>query len=180
MKTTIEETDQAEVLSRWLVRASRAVTDRVRDASAHASAGMGAKADERLTELALSLRSLLELARGEFYTKAFSTHLLTLDTSLLIPGIGPTREGEQAARLAPIKGVDQASTIASVVEKARRELALAVAATYGQSGARPGVFAAWEKRHIRSINSTTSLALGTSQVALFHAVGQLMIRPEIR
>ena len=179
MKSTVEQLDQAAVLVPWLTRARRAIDDRLRDAMAQGSAGVRGAADERLTELATSLRSMLETARAEFYTKAFTTQLAVLDRSLLIPGIGPTQEGEYAARLAPIKGVDQASMISASVEKARRELGLAMASSYGRTGELL-VFVQWEKRHNRSINSTTSMALGTSQVALFHAVGQLMIRPEIR
>ena len=175
-----EQTDQAIVLGPWLKRARQVVDSRVKDASAHASAGLAAKANERLTELAVSLRALLETARGEFYMKAFTTQMLVLDPSILIKGVGPTREGEYAARVAAIAGVDQASTISAAVEKARRELMLAEATLHHREAMRPAVFAQWEIKHSKSINSVTSMALGTSQVALFHAVGQLMVRPEIR
>jgi hypothetical protein len=180
VKGLLEERDQAAVLVPWLRRAGNVVSSRVHDARSHASDGMTGKADERLTELAVSLRYLLESARSEFYTKAFTTQLMLLDRRLVIPGLGPTTEGEQAARLAPIQGVDQASTIAASVEKARRELALAVAATYNQPPQRAVGLEVWEKRHAKLIATTANLALGTSQVALFQAVGQLLIRPEIR
>jgi hypothetical protein len=177
---TAEETDQAAVLLPWLRRAQSVVSGRIHDARSHASEGMTARASERLTELSLSLRSLLETARAEFYTKAFTTQLAALHPSLVIPGMGPTAEGEQAARLAPINGVDQASTIASSIEKARRELSLAAAVTYSQPSTRMAGLEQWEKRHARNIHHTATMALGNSQVALFHAVGRLLIRPEIR
>jgi len=180
VKPTFEETDQAAVLLPWLRRATNVVNSRIHDARSHAADGMTARASERLTELALSLRSLLETARAEFYTKAFTTQIVALDPALVIPGMGPTQEGEQAARLAPIGGVDQASTIASAVEKARRELTLASAVNYSQPSVRIAGLEQWEKRHARAINHTATMALGNSQVALFHAVGRLLVRPELR
>jgi hypothetical protein len=177
---TREEADQAAVLIPWQKRAQGAVDAAVADAKAHALNGDMKLANDRLGRLGGGLKTLVQSARSEFYIKAFRTHRLMMDPEILIPGIGPTEEGNLAAQRALIKGKDHGAQVDEVIARAQHGLALAYRATQAKPKELRQHAERWHSQHKEAIGRVASQALSTSQVAIFHAVGKMMIRPELR
>lgn len=171
----------------WLVRALSLVTDRLADARIHASAGNLTAAHARLDELGRRLldpkEGLLARARTEFYRDAFSLHrLYGLDPASHDLSMGPTAEGERAARTAPIAGVDQVAQLRHLIEGAREGLQLVAATDRPTDGAsiRNARWGNWERANRDEIKSGVSTALSNAQIMLFEAIGHLLVKPELR
>jgi hypothetical protein len=176
-----------DALVPWLVRALSLVTDRLADARIHAASGNGGIAHARLDELDRRLLDpgvgLLSRARTAFYRDAFSLHrLYGLDPASHDLSMGPTPEGERAARTAPIAGVDQVAQLRHLIEGAREGLQLVAATDRPSDGAaiRGARWGNWERSNADEIKAGIRAALSNAQIALFEAVGHLLVKPELR
>jgi hypothetical protein len=181
LKPTPGEQARDDALRPWLVRSSSLIANRLRDARAHAEAGRAADAASRLDELATALaEDILGPAREQFYLQAFRDHRLELDPSIVDQSVAPNRSGAFAARRAPILGRDQVQELRWLLDGAWQDLQLAAVATYADPGVRPAVHETWEIRHRGRLKTATTAALSDAQTALHHAIGRLLIRPELR
>jgi hypothetical protein len=153
---------------------------RLRAARSHADASLLVDANDALDELKEQLLASLLLARQEFYTQAFPAQWSRLDPEIVDPEKGPTEEGLEQATSFPILNSDQASDLALAVERARKELMLAAGAYAQEILMRPLAYANWERTHRDAITIAAIMALSNAQVALFQAVGRLLIKKELR
>lgn len=167
-------------LHSWVDDAARLVKRRMRDARSHANDGLMPDAEDRLTELAEGLVAHLHTARKTFYLDAFPLQRAILDPAIVDPSLEPDPNDTEAATSQPILDVDQAQQLLDLVERARRELRLTIGAHGGNQLMLPVAIAAWEQRHRDALVTASTLSLSNAQVSLYHAVGRLLIRPELR
>ena len=143
---------------------------RLADARAHATLGDRGTAASRLAELGDVLGSYLGDARAAFYHDAFPVHA---DPAIHRTDAGPSLEGERIARTAAIAGRDQQAELLGAVGMAAAELPAAA-----QAGGE--ALTLWEARHRDAVTRHMRTALSDSQMALYHAVGRVLVRPELR
>ncbi len=181
MKRDAADVAQADAIRPWLVRAGALVTNRLRDARAHAEAGRFPDAASRLHELAVVLgEDVLHPAREKFLRDSFRTHSQELDPAIVDQTVTPSRSMAHAAKHAPIMGVDQAGDLRRLAETAHDELRLAAFTNHTDATIRGAAHETWETRHRGRIKSAITSHLANAQVAIHNAVGDLMIKPELR
>ncbi len=180
MKPTDQETELRAALRPWTDRAARLIERRLDDARAHAADGQIPTATRRLTELARVLSQTVSDARASFYRQAFQQHTRAgLDPDVHRFGLGPDHEGELAARSAPILGRVYGNELLDVIADA--QAAMTSAALADQGGALGGGFLPnWAVQYRDRLIGLAAGHLSSGQISIFHAVGQILIRPELR
>ncbi|MHB8397338.1 MAG: hypothetical protein ACYDCI_00165 [Candidatus Limnocylindrales bacterium] len=175
------ESAQHAAIRPWLVQASTAIAARLHDARAHAETGRLHSAAERLDELERTLADgVIGPARAQFYRHAFLDQKSVLDRDMIDYTVEPTSSGAIAASTAPILGEDQYQSIGELIDRAGDELKLANAVQRPDGRPRSAYHDDWERRHRTAITSAAHGALSNAQMALHNAVGQLLIRADIR
>jgi hypothetical protein len=151
------------------------VSRRLADAQAHAAAGNHDTAKARVDELGTALYNHISDGRAAFYRAAFAQHARAgLDADIHQIGIGPTPEGEQAARRATVLGVSHADQIVDVTRDADAALDTAILAGGGDW------LDGWRSDYAEQFGSIARSALSDSQIAIYEAVGQILVKPELR
>ena len=172
---TSQETELHAALRPWVNQAAGMIERRLSDARQYAAAGSLATAHARLSELAVSLKRHISDARAHYYRAAFAQHTRAgLDPAVHQLGLGPTAEGEAAARRAGIMGRDYAFDVVDIVSDAQASLVSATLAGGDQ------YLDAWSAENGRRLSSRARTELSDSQISIFHAVGQIFIKPELR
>lgn len=166
-------------LHTWTDAAALLVKRRLRDARSHANEGLMADALERLAELTENLIDHLHTARKTFYLEAFPLQRMILDPAI-VSDIEPDPDETEAAIHQPILDVNQTRQLVDLVDRAQRELLLTVGVHGENPLMMPVATAGWEQRHRDAITTAVTLSLSNAQVALYHAVGRLLIKPELR
>lgn len=159
-----------------LRRADRIVVDRFRDAAAHARQGDVVTAAQRLADLHHSLigpdgTGAIGDARVAFYRDAWrhDPH----DPEIHDPNLmHPAWDGAQAARTAPIGGIDARRDLGLLLERARHGLATVV----GNSAA----IDTWHQQHATAVRGWARRTLSDSQISINAATGYLRLKPEYR
>ena len=174
---TDQETELRAALRPWTDRAGRMIERRLDDARAHAAAGQIPTANRRMTELFGSLAGHVADAKGHFYRQAFQQHSRAgLDPAVHQLDLGPDQVGEQAARQAAILGWKHADQLLDVISDAQASLTSAALAD--QNGG--SFLGGWAEQHRDRLAALTARQLSDAQIAIFEAVGQILIRPELR
>jgi hypothetical protein len=171
---------QGQQLRQWVGKAEKLIERRLKAARSHADGSLLVDANDSLDELREDLQALLIAARSSFYKESFPAQWSILDPEIVDPERGPTEEGLEAATSEPILNSDQASDLAVAVERARRELMLSSGAYADQILMRPVAYKNWYMTHRDSLTLAMTMALSNAQVALYEAVGRLLIRHELR
>jgi hypothetical protein len=157
----------------WLCAACELIDNRIADASLHVSTGDAGTGTARVGELATGLNQIIRDARADFYHRSFAAHAKRgLDPRIHRTDIGPTKEGEAAARDARILGRHLPTDLGEMASKAKSLLRLA---EYGEDG-----LATWVKVHRASFRAFAERSLTDSRTAINHAVGRVLIKPELR
>jgi hypothetical protein len=164
-------------LRTWVAQADTLIARRLGDAGAHIWAGRLANSELRLSELKHGLIDLIENARGTFLRDSFNLH--PRDPAIHNMDVGPTDEAIRAAREAPIAGHDVNKEIDMLIQAARTELANIANRSSAGPQERIAALGTWQDRHRSAIKSYIVTALSDSQMALFHAVGHLLVKPEM-
>jgi hypothetical protein len=172
-----QEADLARALRPWSDRAAGLVQQRIEDARQHAAAGNLPTAEARLSELYGSLARHGSDARAAFYRRSFGAH--EIDPEVHQIGLGPTPEGENAARNSTIFGRSYDLDFRDLVEDARAALQSAGLAEQS-SGPDAPYLLNWAVEHGERITARALGELSNSQIAIFEAVGQILIKPEFR
>ena len=157
----------------WAARAASLVERRIADARMHAAAGSAAVATFRLDELHSSIVGHISDARGAFYRDAFRQHR-PLDPAVHLVDMRGSPHGEAAARSARILGRSYDLDIRDLIEDAKAGLQTAMMADGGHW------LANWATDHAERIAARAVGELSDSQIAIFEAVGQVLVRPELR
>jgi hypothetical protein len=156
-------------------RAVGLVERRLEDARAHAAAGSPPTATGRLRELTHSLTRHVSDSRAHFYRSAFAQHARKgLDPDVHDLGLGPTPEGEAAVRKATIMNRDIAFDLVDMVSDAEAGLQSAALAGGGD------FLESWASESRDRIVSRVRTELSDSQIAIFEAVGHILVKPEFR
>ena len=114
-------------------------------------------------------------ARADFYHRAFGQHARAgLDPDIHQIGVGPTHDGEMAARNAIVLGAPYQREVRDLVEDAKAGLQSAALASGGD------YLLNWALEHRERINGRIRRELSTSQIAIFEAVGQILVKTEVR
>jgi hypothetical protein len=171
--------EQTQTLRRevwpWVDRAAALVDRRFADARAHASAGRTDAAKLRVQELAYGLIRHVADARRTFYHTAFSAHRgAGLDPSVHQLDLGPTVEGENAAAGVPILDRRYDRDFLDLAADASAALESAVLAD------EPEFVDLWQAEHSGRFNARAAAELSTAQIAIHHAVGAILVKPELR
>jgi hypothetical protein len=178
---TNQETELRTALRPWTDRAVGVIERRLEDARLHAAAGKLPAGNRRLTELYGSLLQHVSDAKASFYRQAFQQHSRAgLDPEIHQLGLGPDQYGETAARVTPILGSTYANQALDAM--ADVEAALTSATLADQAGGPGGgsFLQNWADQHRDRLVSLTARELSTAQIAIFEAVGQILIKPELR
>ena len=123
----------------------------------------------------MSLTRHVSDARAHFYRSAFAQHRHAgLDPDVHQLGLAPTPEGEAAARRTEIMGRRYAFDLIDLVSDAEAALTSAALAGGGQH------LENWTAENGDRLSSRVRSELSTSQIAIFEAVGQILIKPELR
>lgn len=177
MKPTDQETELRSALRPWQFRTAGIIERRIEDARTHAAADQIQTAGRRISELRNDLADAVEDARGTFYRQAFQQHARAgLDPEIHQLGLGPDHEGEIAARLAPILGRAHRPETYEAIQDV--SAALTSAALADQNGG--SFLQSWADQHRDRLVSLTARQLSDAQIAIFEAVGQILIKPELR
>lgn len=131
-------------------------------------------AHARLAELAMSLAAHVGDARATFYRTAFDAQKRAIGPEHRSDVVADAR-GERAARTATIGRTDHYAEIATAISDAAAGLRLVVATGYDATALQ-----LWEGTHRDRIGTAVDAALTDSQIAIFEAVGRLLIRPDLR
>ena len=159
----------------WVDRANGMIERRLADARLHAETGSLPTANARLSELAGSLSRHIGDARGHFYRSAFTQHRrIGLDPNVHDLTAAPTPEGEAAARDAEILGRNHFLDVLDLVSDAEAGLQSATLAGGGDH------LGNWVHEHRDRLANRVRGELSNSQIAIFEAVGQILVRPEFR
>lgn len=163
----------------WILRSDDLIARGIADARAHAELGRAVDAHARLDELRGGVLAIQQDARAEFYRRAFDAHR---DPDIHRTDVGPSEDGERAARDAQIGGQDLWLEAARWATAAARELsgAYAAARTLPDEATRTAAFSAWEARHRDAIRHWSRTALSDAQMALHNVVGHILVRPEMK
>jgi hypothetical protein len=172
-----QERDLAAALRPWTAAASSLVGRRLSDVRQHAAAGYLGTAEMRLTELRESLQRHVANARGYFYRRAFVQH--PRDPAVHRLDLGPDADGEHAVRTLPILGRSYVHEIDDLIQDARAGLQSAALAEES-SGPDAPYLENWAAEHAERITARVHGELSNSQIAIFEAVGQILVRPEFR
>ena len=161
-------------------RAQTLVARRLADARSHAAAGSALAASSRINELGEGLVFALANVRSQFDRRAFHHHrdLAIHDTEAC-----PSQEGEQFARTAAIAGRDQYRDEAGPLAEAIAHLHTARAAAVDDRTShqlRAAMLAGWGCRHRPQITRHVQTALPDAQMAIHHALGEALVRKELR
>jgi hypothetical protein len=178
LKVTNQEAALAAALRPWTDRAAGLVARRLDDARQHAAAGSLPTAESRLSELYGSLARHVSDARGTFFRQSFRQHA-PLDPTVHQLDLVPTAEGEAAARDARILGRSYDLDFRDLVEDARAALQSAALAEQS-SGPDVPYLQNWAAEHGQRITARVHGELSNSQIAIFEAVGQILVKPEFR
>ena len=175
-----DELDTA--LRPWTARAANLVSSRLRNAQAHAGDDNDELAASRLFELHQALVNHVSEARGTFYRRAFAHHRRDLDPEIHQVDLGPTAEGEDVARQARILGRDFGTDVAELLKQAGAHLALASAEVRRRNRSHTQAMAldTWFATNRDRLTSRARRELSNSQMALHHAIGHLLLKPELR
>jgi hypothetical protein len=162
----------------WHERAMNIIWNRIEDAWTHAAAGQIPTAGRRLTELLGSLAQHVSDGKASFYRQAFQQHTRAgLDPDVHQLGLGPDHHGEQAARQTAILGWKHTDELLDVISDAQASLTLAALAE--QSGGGP-FLQSWADQQRDRLAGLTARQLSDAQIAIFEAVGQILVKPELR
>jgi hypothetical protein len=173
--TTAPDLDLLRQLRPWLDRATGMIDRRIADARVHAAAGNLPAAERRLGELTESLTRHLGDARSHFYRSAFVAHRRNgLDPAIHDTAMAPTPEGEAASRSAEVLGRNYVHDVLDLVSDAQAGLQSATLA-----GGRE-YLDGWAREHRDRIESRARSELSNSQIAIFEAVRQILVKPEFR
>jgi hypothetical protein len=173
-----QEIDLARALRPWTDRAAGLVQRRIEDARQHAAVGSLLTAEARLLDLLGSLTRHVSDARGHFYKQSFNMHgNAGLDPAVHQIGLWHTAEGEAVARTVPILG--RSYQVHDLVKDARAALQSAGLAEQS-SGPDAPYLENWAAEHGERIAARVSGELSNSQIAIFEAVGQILVKPEFR
>jgi hypothetical protein len=156
-------------------RAAGIVARRLADAKTHAAAGNLPTANRRLAELTEAVTRHIGDTRVHFYRAAFAQHRRAgLDPEIHDTTLVPTFEGEAGARKTPVLGRNFVADILDQVADAQGGLQSAVLAGGGD------YLEAWESEHRDRLTGRATSELSNSQIAIYEAVGQILVRPEFR
>ncbi len=156
-------------------RAAGIVARRLADAKTHAAAGNLPTANRRLAELTESLSRHVADTRGHFYRAAFAQHRRNgLDPAIHQVDLTPDPEGEAVVRKTPVLGRNYVADFLDIVADAEAGLQAAVLAGGGD------YLEAWEAEHSDRLTGRATAELSNSQIAIFEAVGQILVKPEFR
>lgn len=161
----------------WMSEACQLIEHRIADALLHATAGDLGAATGRLTELAASLNRVIRDARADFYHRSFAAHIARgLDPRIHRTDVAPTAEGEAAARDARILGRHVGDDVGKMASEAKSLLRL----TAGRGDSDNDALATWQKVESASFRAFAQRSLTDSRTAIHHAVGRVLIKPELR
>jgi hypothetical protein len=156
-------------------RAASIVARRLADAKTHAAVGNLPTASRRLAELTESLARHVADTRGHFYRAAFALHRRNgLDPAIHRTDLAPDPEGEAVVRRAEVLGRNYVADFLDIVSDADAGLESAVLAGGGD------YLDAWEDEHRDRLTGRATAELSNSQMAIFEAVGQILLKPELR
>ncbi len=131
-----------------------------------------------------SLDGLIRDARAAFYIDSIDLWTpLIPDPFRAAKSPAPTRAGEDAMRGAIMHGYDLHAEVAPVFDQASRSLKaiLNVSSRRGADPSRGGrMLAAWERTTVGNLSRRVVAALADSSVGVHHAVGLMMIHPNVR
>jgi hypothetical protein len=175
---TSQETELRTALRPWTDRAAGMIERRLEDARQHARGGSIGVGRSRLTELFGSLDRHISDARASFYRQAFQQHgRAGLDPEVHQVGLGPDHQGELAARAAPLFGRHYRDELLDVVADAQASLTSAALAEISGSGS---FLNSWAGQNRDRLAALTARQLSDGQIAIFEAVGQILVKPELR
>jgi hypothetical protein len=178
LKPTSQETDLQSALRPWTARAAGMIERRLEDAQTHARGGNLPVANRRLAELLTAVATHISDARASFYRQAFRQHQ-PLDPDVHQLGLGPDHQGEAAARSAAILDRSYHAELLDVISDAQASLTSAALAD--QSGTAGGSFLqSWTDQNRDRLIGLTARQLSDAQIAIFEAVGQILVKPELR
>jgi hypothetical protein len=173
--TTAPDLGQLAVLRPWLGRAEGLVGRRIADARQHAAAGSLGIATDRLRELTQQLTRHVSDARAHFYCTSFHDHRRAgLDPDVHDLTMAATPEGEAVARQATILRSDVVFDLVDMVSDAEAALQSATLAGGGE------YLDSWASATRDRLDSRVRRELSDSQIVIFEAVGQILIKPELR
>ena len=165
MNATAPNPELLTALRPALERAEGLIERRLEDARAHAAAGSLPTAENRLKELTVSLNRHIGEARAHFYRAAFGQHgRIGLDPDVHRLDLGPTAEGEAAARRAAIMGRDYTIDLLDFVCDARAGLQSATLAGGGD------YLDAWQLEHRERL---TGRVRGSCRIVKLRSLRQL-------
>ena len=158
-----------------LDRAAGMVERRIADAKQHAAAGSLPVATTRLRGPTHSLGRHVSDARASIYRHSFADHARAgLDPAVHDVSMGPTAEGEAAARRATMLGSNIVFELVDIVSDAEAGLQSATLAGGGE------FLESWATETRDRLDSRVRSELSNSQIAIFGAVGTILIKPELR
>ncbi len=156
-------------------RAAGNVARRLADARQHAAAGNLPTANRRLSELTETLVRHVGDTRAHFYRAAFAQHRrIGLDPDIHDVTLTPDADGEAVVRKAAVLGRDYVADILDTVSDAQAGLQSAILAGGGD------YLEVWEAEHRDRLTGRAAAELSNSQIAIFEAVGQILVKPELR
>lgn len=167
-RATFHDTPSEAQLEGHTARAHGLISRRLEDASLHMSVGNAITAAARLNELEGDLHRVVQDARGDFYRRAWVDHRRAVfNQGILRTDLGPTEEGEIAARGVRVLGRDLGGDLRQLVTEARASLRLA--------GKDDGARHLWASTYKNRMRRHVDRELLDSRTALYHAVGFLLI-----
>ncbi len=173
--TTVPDPELLRALRPEADRAAGIVARRLADAKTHAAVGNLPTANRRLAELTEAVTRHIGDTRAHFYRSAFAQHRRAgLDPAIHDVDLVPTFEGEAVVRQTPVLGRNYVADFLDQVADAQAGLQSAVLAGGGDW------LENWETTHRESLTARATSELSNSQIAIFEAVGQILVKPEFR
>jgi hypothetical protein len=186
------EQAKADMVRPWVARARAAITARFADARAHAERGSTIEANARLRGLTAELggslakpeTGLVGEARAAFYRDSFALQRRRLDPEVHDLDLAPSADDVLVAQRHPIGGRHFPLAIQDIVtDDAGRSLDMAIAVVMTgdtSPGAKQAVLDTWQRKYSEKAAARVESELKTTAIALYEAVGRLMLRPEYR
>lgn len=165
-----------------LRRADRLVVGKFADIRAHTRTGDLATATQRLADLHHALigpdgSGAIGDAKAAFLRDGFGP----FDPELHDPARRlPTPEAANAARTAPVMGVDHYREAAGIFDAARSALVTATAPRYDDLAVRNAAIDTWHGQHSGAVRAWVKRTLSNSQMAIHRVVGEWRLKPEYR